>query len=149
MKPIATGPGHEIHVNSFGYLFGPPPEADLIFNVSEWFRDPDVCEDLRRLTGLDYLVIMNVLASEGVIPAIEALFEAIAVLAALRVKPVVIALGCRGGRHRSPCMADQIGVRGMALGWTVTVEHRDIDQPLLPRRRRSSVDVIARLGRSM
>jgi UPF0042 nucleotide-binding protein len=140
MKPLATGPTHTLHVISFGYLFGPPPEADLIFNVSDWFHDPDVHEDLRRLTGLHYAVIMNVLATEGVIPAIEALFEAIAVLVGLRVKPVILALGCRGGRHRSPCLADQIGVRGIALGWTVAVEHRDIHRPLLPRRRRSSVE---------
>lgn len=97
MKPPATGPVHTLHVISFGYLSGPPSEADLIFNVSDWFRDPYFHEDLRQLTGLHYAVIMNVLGTEGVVPAIEALFEAIAVLAALRVKPVVLALGCRGG----------------------------------------------------
>jgi UPF0042 nucleotide-binding protein len=47
--------------------------------------------------------------------------------------PLVIAVGCAGGRHRSASVADQLARRLRRRGHQVTVHHRDINQPVVNR----------------
>ena len=126
-------PAMLVQVTSFGYKFGLPPAADLIFDV-RFMENPFYIPELRDKDGRDPAVRKFVLGH----PATREFLE--------RVMPFLrfalprydnekkarleIALGCTGGRHRSVVLGDEIAGRLREL-WPgdITVQHRDIDRP--------------------
>lgn len=127
----------QLDVVSFGFGWGPPPEADLVIDLRQRFRDPHVSAELRAMNGRDYAIIANVLSAPGAIAFIDKIFCAISELVDRRLPTVRFAAGCVGGRHRAPVFADQVVFRALSAGWTTRVVHRDIDRALLPGRRNS------------
>lgn len=123
-----------VTVISFGYLHGPAPEAHAVIDVRHHFRDPHVDPALRNLTGADEPVVSAVLGTSG----IGALIESLAAIArAFRAGPcpgpLVIAVGCAGGRHRSAVIAAGASRQLRAEGIPVTLSHRDIHRPVVVR----------------
>jgi RNase adaptor protein for sRNA GlmZ degradation len=117
---------------SFGFLHGEPPRADVTVDLREHFRDPHAVTGLRELTADDPRVTAAVLATPGITALVSALrATARAYLAGGR--PVTIAIGCAGGRHRSAAVASQAGRQLEADGVPVTVGHRDISRPVVHR----------------
>ncbi|MYR84063.1 ATPase [Streptomyces sp. SID685] len=124
----------DIEIVSFGYLHGEAPEADLILDLRRAFRDPHVDPRLRELTGRDRLVQRAVLNTAGIRPLLKATVrQAQAYTAGPSAHHIVIGSGCAGGRHRSVVVADQLARRLIRRGHTVTVHHRDIQQPVVQR----------------
>lgn len=122
----------EVRVVSFGYGHGKPPLAEMTFDVREHFRDPHVSPELRELTGTDDQVIETVLDTPGVHALINAILTAaFAYLEADR--PVTIAIGCAGGRHRSVVIANEIALGLEYDGVHVATTHRDIAKQVIRR----------------
>lgn len=120
-------------VTSFGYGHGPAPaEANMIQNVSGWFRDPHVSPELRELTGKHPDVASKVRNTPRVLGYLTGLYHAIT--AVLKDGGCVhLAVGCVGGRHRSVVIADTLAEWIADEGWPVTVSHRDIDKAVIQR----------------
>jgi len=116
-------------VQSFGYKYGMPSEADFTFDM-RFIPNPFYIEGMRTLTGQDDAVSAFVLADE------DAVFFADEVIMILeRLKPSYIregkpslnvAFGCTGGQHRSVAMAIHIADRLREKGENVTLRHREI-----------------------
>lgn len=121
-----------VEVISFGYLHGPPPAAGVTADLREHFRDPHADPALRQLTADDPRVAAAVLATPG-IPALASALAAAARAFLVGGLPVTVAVGCAGGRHRSPAVASLVAAELRAGGVAAIVRHRDITQPVVRR----------------
>ena len=126
-----TGDGQrlQIAIESFGYKYGLPLDADIIMDV-RFLPNPHWEEALRPLTGHDPAVRDFVLERSHASQFLDE-FEAMMV----RLVPayeaegksyLTIAMGCTGGRHRSVAVAEELAARLRARGIAVTTGHRDI-----------------------
>jgi len=116
-------------VVSFGYKYGIPIDADLLFDV-RFLPNPHYDLRLRPLTGLDAEVRDFVMESAGSGEYLERLFPLLDFLfpryAAEGKAHLTIGVGCTGGRHRSVAIAQLIGERYEKQGYYTVVRHRDI-----------------------
>jgi RNase adapter protein RapZ len=116
-------------VVSFGYKFGIPIDADLLFDV-RFLPNPHYDLRLRPLTGLDAEVRDFVLASPDTGEYLEHLLGLLDFLfpryAAEGKAHLTIGVGCTGGRHRSVAIAQLIGDRYEKQGYYTIVRHRDL-----------------------
>jgi UPF0042 nucleotide-binding protein len=120
---------------SFGYSFGIPYEADLLFDV-RFLPNPYFVEELKRLRGDDPKVAEYVLQWEETKEFLKRVQDFIRFLIPLykreRKTHLTIAVGCTGGRHRSIVIAnrvkemlsDELAQKGVFL----TVRHRDSEK---------------------
>ncbi len=124
------GVGMSLFVTSFGFRFGVPREADLVFDV-RFLNNPHYDPALRDLTGQDRAVQEAVAADrdfEGYFGAVTGLLKISLPRYAEEGKSyLTIAIGCTGGRHRSVFVATRLAEWLSANGWRVGVSHRDID----------------------
>ena len=130
--PASGGPRMTIRIVSFGFKYGTPVDADLVFDV-RFLDNPYFVPALRPLTGLDEAVARHVLESPETsefMKRTRGLLEYVMPKYEREGKSyLTIALGCTGGRHRSVAIAEALA-RDMAtdLGLEVPlgVLHRDI-----------------------
>lgn len=116
-------------VCSFGFKYGIPTDADLVFDV-RFLPNPYYIDDLKRKTGNDLEVqeyVMNCKESEIFMNKIE---ELLLFLIPQYIKEgknqLVIAVGCTGGKHRSVTVANALYNRFMNEKYNIKVDHRDI-----------------------
>jgi RNase adapter protein RapZ len=120
-------------VISFGFKYGVPFDADLMFDA-RFLPNPHFVPELRRKSGKESDVARFVLdAPEGqeFVDAIETLLAPLLPRYAREGKVVLtVAIGCTGGRHRSVAIAEALAARLSALRGPgeVRVSHRDIDR---------------------
>jgi UPF0042 nucleotide-binding protein len=115
---------------SFGFHYGPPQEADVMFDV-RFLKNPHWVPALRGQTGRDRAVAAYMQRQ----PLTRALLRRLASFLRFLVPQYVdegkayltVAIGCTGGRHRSVYMAEALK-RALAGrdGVTVRVRHRDL-----------------------
>lgn len=123
-----------VEIVSFGFLHAPPPEADVVLDLRRAFRDPHVDPALRELTGRDRPVQRAVLGTRGIRALLKTVTRQVQAYAAgPSADRIVIGSGCAGGRHRSVVVADRLARRLRRRGHTVTVQHRDLHQPVVNR----------------
>ena len=119
----------KIHCISFGFKFGMPAEADLVFDV-RCLPNPFYIESLKHLTGLDKPVRDYVTQSDetkGFVKRMFALIDyAIPLYCNEGKSQLVIAVGCTGGHHRSVTVAQALYDHLLEQGLRVSVSHRDI-----------------------
>lgn len=120
----------DVTIVSFGYGHSDQPPADLVMDLRRTLRDP-LHTDLRHLTGRDELVQRHVDNTPGAVETVTALAVAVSTYLLLAGRPVRVAVGCGGGRHRSVVVAERVADLLLHRGLTVTVEHRDLDRPVL------------------
>lgn len=120
-----------LRVVSFGYGHGTPPTADITVDVRDWFRDPHINPAMRELTGLDDAVFRNVVEQPGAEEVVHGVLCTARHLLSLNLRPVTVAFGCVGGRHRSVVLAEMTGERARQMSWPFEVVHRDVDKPVL------------------
>ena len=112
----------EINVNvmSFGFKYGMPLDADLVFDV-RFLPNPYYVEGLRFGTGLDYAVRDYVFSFDESRVFMNKLTDMIDFLLPMYIEEgkysLTIAIGCTGGRHRSVAVADALGehLRGQGI----------------------------------
>lgn len=115
-----------IDVISFGYMYGLPKDADLVFDV-RCLPNPYYIPELRLKTGLDdevYDYVFGHEEAEGTYKKIKELIEYLIPLYSKEKPRLVIAFGCTGGRHRSVSFARRLAKELSAEGLSVRVEHR-------------------------
>ncbi|MCD7722350.1 MAG: RNase adapter RapZ [Clostridiales bacterium] len=120
-----------IHIESFGFKFGIPTEADFVIDV-RCLPNPYWLETLRDKTGLDREVKDYVFSFEEANELLGRLIDMLDFLNPLYIKEgrsqLVIAVGCTGGNHRSVAFAEALREH-FSLRWdNVSVHHRDIDR---------------------
>ena len=114
---------------SFGYKYGVPAEADLLFDV-RCLPNPFYIPELKHQTGLDPAVREYVIGCEPTRELIKRLEELLDFLLPLYIHEgkcgLVIGFGCTGGHHRSVTFAEYFRARLLKEGYRVVVSHRDI-----------------------
>lgn len=121
--------GIAVNVVSFGFKYGIPPEADLVFDV-RFLANPHYIAHLRPLDGRDALIRDYVLADPLAPDFIRRLHDLIEFTLPQYIREgkayLTIAIGCTGGRHRSVVVAEQVVQFLREKGYRVHVQHRDV-----------------------
>lgn len=119
-----------IEVMSFGFKYGIPIDADLVFDV-RFLPNPYYLPELRNQTGEDKAVfdyVMKHQESEEFYKHLLALIEPILPAYKKEGKSVLtIAVGCTGGQHRSVAFAKRLA-QDLSKNWPVNESHRDKDR---------------------
>jgi len=122
-----------VSVVSFGYRYGVPVDADLVFDV-RFLPNPHFVPRLRRYSGKDPKVaryIRSFPQTHQFLRRIEGLLSYLIPHYIREGKSyLTIALGCTGGRHRSVMMAEAIRRALAARGYAVKTVHRDLDREM-------------------
>ncbi len=119
-----------VRVVAFGFKFGVPLDADLVFDV-RFFANPNYVAELKPLTGLDAPVAEFMAALPDTAPFLAQLFGFIEFLIPRYRREgkarLTIAIGCTGGRHRSVFIAERLATHLGALeGISVERESREL-----------------------
>ena len=118
-----------VTVMSFGFKYGVPMEADLVFDV-RFLPNPYYVAELRRLTGLDDGVRDYVFSSPVTHEFLQRLSDFVGWLLPKYEEEgktsLVIAVGCTGGHHRSVAIAHALAQHIRDLGRPVAESHRDL-----------------------
>lgn len=121
----------DITIMSFGYKYGLPMEADLVFDA-RFLPNPFYVEELRPQSGLDPAVSDYVLSFQQTEEFMRQLDTMLDFLLPLYVEEgklgLTIAVGCTGGRHRSVAIAAALNERLRAKGHKSVNLNRDIDK---------------------
>ena len=100
-----------VTILSFGFKYGLPSDADLIFDV-RFMPNPYYKEDMKHKTGLDEDVRNYVMDSDDSREFLVKLIDMVKFLMPKYVKEgknqLVIAIGCTGGKHRSVTVAESL-----------------------------------------
>jgi len=129
----ATEPDRlSIQLISFGFKYGVPLEADLVFDV-RFMQNPYYIDELRQLSGLTDAVRDYVLGQPVARRFLEYLHEylefALPAYVAEGKTRLTIALGCTGGYHRSIALTEELArwLREQDFG-SVAVFHRELER---------------------
>ncbi|HUQ41318.1 MAG TPA: RNase adapter RapZ [Candidatus Limnocylindrales bacterium] len=128
----AGTPAMLVELASFGYKFGLPPAADLVFDV-RFMENPFYIPALRDKDGRDDAVRAFVLGHPATREFLDHLIPflrfALPRYEEEKKARLSIALGCTGGRHRSVVIAEEVAkrLRGIWPG-EIAVAHRDVDR---------------------
>ena len=113
---------------SFGFKFGTPVDADLVFDV-RFLPNPHYVASLRNKTGHSTRVKEWVLKSPGAAEFLKRLYSLLDLCLPLHAEEgkayLTIAVGCTGGRHRSVVIANQLAAHLRGKGYRVRLGHRD------------------------
>jgi RNase adapter protein RapZ len=124
-------PGLTISVTSFGYKFGIPIDADLVMDV-RFLPNPYYIPELKPFSGLEKPVADFVMKNDTTREFLRIYLRMLRYLLPHYQeegkKHISIAIGCTGGRHRSVALAEYIGKKLRALGYTTTISHRDMER---------------------
>jgi UPF0042 nucleotide-binding protein len=123
--------GLQVSVQSFGFKFGAPRDADLVLDV-RFLPNPHWVDELRPLPGTDERVRGYVHEQdqyETFMERLEALLDVVVPGYVAEGKSyLTIAIGCTGGRHRSVVVAEELADSLRDRGLPVTVNHRDLSR---------------------
>lgn len=124
-----------VSVLSFGFKYGIPADADLVFDV-RFLPNPYYVDELRPLTGMEDSVFEYVMDCSAAREFADRLEDMIRFLIPHYVKEgktsLVIAIGCTGGKHRSVTLARELYGRLFKSGqYGFRLEHRDIEKDRL------------------
>ena len=119
-----------VSVLSFGFKYGIPADADLVFDV-RFLPNPYYLDELRPKTGLDDSVYNYVMDCDAARKFASMLEEMVTFLIPNYIKEgktnLVIAVGCTGGKHRSVTIARELYSRISGNNkYGIRLEHRDI-----------------------
>ena len=118
-----------VEVMAFGYKYGIPMDADLVFDV-RCFPNPFYIDELKYKTGNDKEVqdyVMNFPEAQEFMKKLNDMMSFLIPLYEEEGKvSITIAIGCTGGKHRSVTMTNKLGDYLKETGLRVNVTYRDI-----------------------
>jgi len=118
-----------VRVVSFGFKYGVPADADLVFDV-RFLRNPHYVPSLKPKPGTDAAVREYVLGDAETQEFLETVRNFLSYLLPRYEREgkayLTVGLGCTGGRHRSVVLGEELGAWFAAQGYRATVEHRDL-----------------------
>ncbi len=110
----STSHGLSISVMSFGFKYGVPSNADLVFDV-RFLPNPFFVPELKALTGKDPNVAAFVIDRPDSWVFLDKMYEMLEFLVPRYLKEgksyLTVAIGCTGGKHRSVAMANALTLR--------------------------------------
>ena len=120
-----------VAIMSFGYKHGLPIDADLVFDV-RFLPNPFWIPELRPKSGLSRDVATYVLKHDAAQELLVKIEDVIGTISPGYLqegkRQVTIAIGCTGGKHRSPAMGEELGRLLTERGVATTVMHRDLEK---------------------
>jgi len=120
-----------VNVTSFGYRYGLPADADIIFDV-RFLPNPYYIEDLKNYDGHNKEIEKFVLENNESKEFLKKILDLMNFLIPLYEKEgkamLNIALGCTGGKHRSVVMANQLSAHFSTMKYIVNTSQRDINK---------------------
>ncbi len=123
--------GMKITCMSFGFKYGIPLEADVIFDA-RCLPNPYYIPELKNLTGLDEVVRDYVMSEEVSHQFLDKIINLLDFSIPLYKKEgkseLVIGIGCTGGKHRSVTLARLIHIHLHKLGYPTAISHRDVSK---------------------
>ncbi|MCD7945095.1 MAG: RNase adapter RapZ [Clostridiales bacterium] len=121
----------QVTVESFGFKYGIPLDADWVMDV-RFLPNPFYVPELRRRTGLDQEVsdfLNNCKETHEFEQRMEEMLRFLLPLYEEEGKSnLVICMGCTGGQHRSVAMAHAVAQMVEKMGYAATEQHRDINR---------------------
>jgi len=128
---LPAPPRTSLSLVSFGYKYGLPVDADLVFDA-RCLPNPHFVEALQPLTGKAPQVVDYVLGfaqARGFADQIQSFLTPMLPLYVQEGKAyLTIAVGCTGGRHRSVVLVEELARRLRDAGHEVSVRHRDMER---------------------
>ena len=119
----------DVRVASFGFKYGLPLEADLVFDV-RFLPNPYYIPELKLQTGLDEPVRSFVFKYQQTLDFVTKTEDLLSFLLPNYLDQgktdLVIAVGCTGGKHRSVCIAKELFEFVSKKGYAATLSHRDM-----------------------
>lgn len=127
-----------VSVVSFGFKYGIPTDADLIFDV-RFLPNPYYIEGLRHLSGNDSKVYNFVMENEASQVFLDKLDDMVRFLIPNYISEgknqLVIGIGCTGGKHRSVTLANALYKKlSNGEGYGLRIEHRDIEKDAIRKK---------------
>lgn len=120
-----------INIISFGYRYGLPADADLVFDV-RFLPNPYFVEDLKNYDGHNVDVQNYVMQNKQSKEFLKKILDLMNLLIPLYEKEgkvrLNIALGCTGGKHRSVVVANKLASHFSSKKYLVNLNHRDIKE---------------------
>jgi len=128
---LHAGEALQVSVVTFGYKYGLPIDADLVFDT-RFLPNPHWVEELRHLPGTDQRVRDYVLQHEAAKTYLDRIQDLVEFLLPAFVGEgkhyLTIAIGCTGGRHRSVVLGEELARFIFDLDHPVRVHHRDLER---------------------
>ncbi len=122
--------GMRIHLISFGFKYGVPSEADMVFDL-RFLPNPFFDPELSHLSGKDKIIADYVLARNPGADYIIRTRDYLAFLIPLVVEEgryrLTMAFGCTGGRHRSVAVVEDMAAFLKGKDYMVSTEHRHLN----------------------
>ena len=120
-----------VTILSFGFKYGIPVDADLIFDV-RFLPNPYYIPELKNKTGKDKEVSEFVMESDAAKVFLDKLQDMLLFLIPHYItegkNQLVVGIGCTGGKHRSVTLANELAGKINNLEYGLKVEHRDIEK---------------------
>lgn len=120
-----------VTVNSFGFKYGLPLDADLVFDV-RFLVNPHYVDDLRPFDGRNQIIEEFVMRDPDSGLFLEKLYDlmdwSVPRYVAEGKAYLTVAIGCTGGRHRSVVVSEKLSEHLSRLGYRVLVQHRDVNK---------------------
>jgi UPF0042 nucleotide-binding protein len=118
-----------VNLMSFGYKFGVPSDADLLFDV-RFLPNPYFVKDLKDHPGTSAKVKKFVLSNKDTKTFLTKLKPLLSYLIPLYIMEgrsyLTIGIGCTGGRHRSPAIIEEMNKLLSKSKFNTSVSHRDL-----------------------
>ena len=123
------GPALRVAVMSFGFKYGIPLDADLVFDM-RFLPNPFWNPELRPFSGKDEVVRDFVLGQPGAREFLDGVLALLEPMTQGYLREgrsyVTLAVGCTGGKHRSVAMAEELAKRLASEQLGTLVVHRDL-----------------------
>ena len=128
-----------ITVMSFGFKYGIPQDADLVFDV-RFLPNPYYIDELKEKTGNDPEVQDYVMENEKAQVFLDKLTDMVDFLIPNYIlegkNQLIIAIGCTGGKHRSVTLANALYQKlDKQENYGVRIEHRDIGKDAITKKK--------------
>ncbi|MCL5283885.1 MAG: RNase adapter RapZ [Armatimonadetes bacterium] len=138
LNPV-VGFGPRVLIESFGFKYGVPADADLMFDV-RFLANPYYVPELSRLDGTAPAVRQFIARDPNTSPFYQKLQDMVEAALEQYAREgkayVTIAIGCTGGRHRSVSLAIDLFDYLKEKKWKVVLRHRDLTRDLKLNERR-------------
>lgn len=122
-----------VSVVSFGFRYGIPSDADLVFDV-RFLPNPHFVPKLRPFSGKDPKVARYIRSFPQTGEFLRRIESLLTYLIPLYIREgksyLTVALGCTGGRHRSVALAEVIRRYLQTKKYSAKVVHRDVDKSI-------------------
>lgn len=127
-----------VTIVSFGFKYGIPQDADLVFDV-RFLPNPYYLDELKNLTGNDRPVseyVMSFTESDVFLEKLEDMLVFLIPNYILEGKnQLVVSIGCTGGKHRSVTLANALYERLQKYSeYGFKLDHRDIEKDSLRKK---------------